>query len=227
MSGFRVLVFDWDGTLIDSAARIVEAVHAAIGASGLDSRDDAQIRETIGLGMPEAVAALYPDEPATARERLAAAYREAFVRAAAERPASLFPGAAGALARLDGCGYLLAVATGKSRAGLRRELGRAGLAERFVITRTADECGSKPHPRMLHEILDHCGADPAEALMVGDTLFDMEMAAHAGVPSLGVSWGAHDAERLAGAATEGLVATFDGLLERLDPAGGRARPDTH
>lgn len=143
MSARRLVVFDWDGTLMDSAARIIEAVRAAAAASGLEPRSDAEIREVIGLGMVEAVAQLYPDMPADACRRLATAYREAFGHAVAERPAALFPQAAETLARLEAAGYLLAVATGKSRAGLERDLEHAGVRGRFAASRTADECGSK------------------------------------------------------------------------------------
>lgn len=196
MPARELVIFDWDGTLINSGARIVSAVRSAIRASGLPERDEESIRAIIGLGMQEAVAALYPDSPATARSRLLSVYTETFARAMAEVPAPLFPGATDTLDRLDAAGCLLAVATGKSRGGLQRDLERVGLGGRFLCTRTVDECPSKPHPAMVEEILRDCGAEPGSALVVGDTLFDLEMAANARVDALGVSWGAHPVEQL-------------------------------
>ena len=216
----ELVVFDWDGTLMDSAARIVDAVRAAIAASGLEARSEAEIREVIGLGMEEAVAALYPGTAAAARVRLARAYREAFARAVAERPAELFAGVEATLERLEAAGYLLAVATGKSRSGLQRDLARAGVAHRFVASRTADECGSKPGPRMLEELLAELGVAPGAALMVGDTLFDLQMARHAGVPAVAVSWGVHDAERLRAAGPEHLIRDIAELPPWLARHGG-------
>lgn len=208
MPARELVIFDWDGTLMDSGARIVAAIRTAIDASGLPTRDDEAIRGIIGLGMHEAVAVLYPEAPDAARERLLAVYAEAFARAVAEVPAALFPGAAAALARLEAAGCLLAVATGKSRGGLHRDLERAGLHGRFATTRTVDECPSKPHPAMVEEILHECGMEADSALVVGDTLFDLEMASNAGVSAVGVSWGAHPVERLESGRPLGILGDF-------------------
>jgi phosphoglycolate phosphatase len=207
MPARELVIFDWDGTLMDSGARIVAAVQSAIDASGLPARDEAMIRAIIGLGMHEAVAALYPDAPDAARERLRSVY-ETFTRAVAEVPAALFPGATEALDRLEAAGCLLAVATGKSRGGLHRDLDRAGLHGRFVSIRTVDECPSKPHPAMVEEILHECGMEADSALVVGDTLFDLEMAANAGVGAIAVSWGAHPVERLQSRRPLGILGDF-------------------
>lgn len=211
MPARELVVFDWDGTLMDSGARIVAAVQSAITASGLPERDPEAIRGIIGLGLHEAVAALYPDAPDEARALLTRTYSESFARAVAEVPASLFPGAVEVLDRLDSAGCLLAVATGKSRGGLHRDMDRAGLSGRFVSTRTVDECPSKPHPAMLQEILFECGVGADAALVVGDTLFDLEMAANAGVDALGVTWGAHPVERLVAAGPRGILNDFEEL----------------
>jgi phosphoglycolate phosphatase len=215
MKRIELVVFDWDGTLMDSAARIVEAVQAATDAAGLPSRSGAEIREIIGLGMGEAIAALYPDEPATNHTRLAATYRDAFVRAVADRPAHLFPGVETVLGTLEVEHRMLAVATGKSRSGLQRDLERTGIGGRFVASRTVDESPSKPDPHMLHEIMALCGVGPDATLVVGDTLFDLEMAARAGVPALGVAWGAHAAERLWEAEPLAVLERIEQLPERL------------
>lgn len=215
MKRIELVVFDWDGTLMDSTARIVEAVHAAIEASGLPPRPEAEIRAIIGLGMGEAIAALYPDEPVANHSRLAATYRDAFVRAVAHRPADLFPGVEGVLATLEAEHRMLAVATGKSRSGLQRDLERSGIGGRFVASRTVDESPSKPDPHMLHEIMALCGVGPDATLVVGDTLFDLEMAARAGAPAFGVAWGAHAPERLWQAEPLTVLERIEHLPERL------------
>lgn len=217
----ELVIFDWDGTLMDSGARIVAAIQAAIADSGLPERDPETIRGIIGLGMNEAVAMLYPDARAAARARLMAVYTEAFARAVAEVPATLFAGAIETLARLESAGCLLAIATGKSRHGLHRDLERCGLGGRFVSTRTVDECPSKPHPAMVEEILRECGMEADAALVVGDTLFDLEMAANAGVDAVGVSWGAHPAGRLQTLRPLGILDDFrelDGWVHGKWPA---------
>lgn len=219
MSACRLVVFDWDGTLMDSAARIVAAVQGAIELSGLEPRGEDAIRHVIGLGMREAVATLYPDMPERARERLAAAYRESFTRAVAEQPARLFPGVEDTLAELERHGYLLAVATGKSRSGLTRDLEHAGLARRFAASRTVDEFASKPDPAMLRDLLDTFAVEPGSALMVGDTLFDLQMARRAGVPAVGVSWGVHSPGDLLEARPERVI---DDLAELPGWLAGRA-----
>ncbi len=215
MKRIELVVFDWDGTLMDSAARIVEAVQAAIDAAGLAPRSAAEIREIIGLGMGEAIAALYPDEHVASHARLAATYRDAFVRAVADRPSALFPGVEAVLGTLEAEHRMLAVATGKSRSGLQRDLERSGIGGRFVASRTVDESPSKPDPHMLHEIMALCGVGPDATLVVGDTLFDLEMAARAGVPALGVAWGAHAAERLWQAEPLAVLERIEHLPERL------------
>ena len=207
---YRLVVFDWDGTLADSAARIVDAVQAAATASGLPPRPPARIRSIIGLGLAEAVAALYPDEPVSARERLVRGYRESAVRTTAT-PVALFPGAGAALARLERTGLLLGIATGKGRRGLQRELRETGLQDRFVAVRTVDECPSKPHPAMVEELMHACGATARETLVVGDTLFDLEMAGNAGVDAIAVGWGAQPPERLARAGPRAVLGDFEEL----------------
>jgi phosphoglycolate phosphatase len=192
---FALIVFDWDGTLMDSEARIVACIQGAFADLDLapPSREDA--RDVIGLGLDEAIARLWPGSEPAGRSELVQRYRRRFL-VTDSTPSALFPGARETLERLAERGHYLAVATGKSRAGLDKELDIAGLRPLFQATRCADETFSKPHPQMLLEIMDELGARAAETLMVGDTEYDMQMAANARVPALAVCHGVHPPERL-------------------------------
>ncbi len=191
----ELIVFDWDGTLMDSASLIVECMQSAIGDLGLPSRSDARIADIIGLGLKEAVAALYPECDAQDHALLIGRYREYWL--ARQHECALFPGVRETLELLHDEGFLLAVATGKSRAGLERSLQSTGLERLFSSTRCADETASKPDPRMLLEILDELSVPACAAVLVGDTEYDLEMANRAGVPGVGVAYGVHGWERLA------------------------------
>lgn len=219
MRARELIVFDWDGTLMDSTARIVTTVQAAIATSGLSERTPEQIRAIIGLGLEEAVEVLYPETAEEARRRLARIYGETFVQTAARAPAELFPGAAGLLQRLERAGCLLAIATGKSRAGLQRDLEQTGIGDCFASLRTVDECPSKPDPSMLEDVMRECGIDARGTLVVGDTLFDLEMAANAGVDAIGVGWGAHSPDCLLQARPLDVVHDFDELGRWFDASG--------
>ncbi|MGH8351907.1 MAG: HAD-IA family hydrolase [Pseudomonas sp.] len=190
MRDYQLLIFDWDGTLVDSIARIVDSMRLAAAACELPWRSDAAIKGIIGLGLPEAIRTLYPEllEPARV-ERFRRLYAERYLALEAE-PSALFPGVAEALEGFRAEGYRLAVATGKSRHGLQRVLAGRGWLDYFDITRCADETASKPDPLMLHEILAHCRVAPERALMVGDSSFDLQMAHRAGVDSVAVGYGA-------------------------------------
>lgn len=190
MADYRLLIFDWDGTLVDSIGRIVEAMHGAADACGLERRSDERVRGIIGLGLPEAVQSLYPDfvEPDTL-ERFRRCYGERYLELEAE-PSALFPGVAESLEAFREQGYQLAVATGKSRHGLQRVLEGRGWLNYFDVTRCADESASKPDPLMLAQILSHCGVAAQDALMVGDSAFDLQMARRAGMDSVAVGHGA-------------------------------------
>jgi len=192
---FELLIFDWDGTLMDSEARIVASVEAAVEDLGLTSPGRDAIRNIIGLGLREAVHTLFPDGGDHLHLDIAERYRAHFF-ASSETPALLFEGAREVIETLHGVGYLLAVATGKGRSGLNHALETTGLGDFFHATRTADETFSKPHPEMLHEILDVLGVPARQALMIGDTEYDLQMAANARMPSLGVDYGVHERERL-------------------------------
>ena len=190
MSDYELLIFDWDGTLVDSIGRIVESMHWAADSCGLARRGDAQVKGIIGLGLPEAIASLHPELVESALvERFRHCYSERYLALEA-RPSALFPGVAEALAIFRAQGYRLAVATGKSRHGLRRVLAGRGWLDYFDVTRCADETASKPDPLMLEEILEHCGVPAERALMVGDSSFDLRMARHAGMDCVAVGYGA-------------------------------------
>lgn len=192
---FELLIFDWDGTLMDSEARIVACVEAAVADLGLASPGPDAIRNIIGLGLREAVHTLFPDAGDHLHLEIAERYRAHFF-SSNEAPSSLFEGTREVLEYLHEQDYLLAVATGKSRSGLDHALETTGMGGLFHVTRTADETYSKPHPEMLHQILDQFGLPPTKALMIGDTEYDLQMAANARMPSLGVDYGVHERERL-------------------------------
>lgn len=190
MADCRLLVFDWDGTLVDSIARIVESMRAAADACDLPQLDEMTIRGIIGLGLPEAIRSLYPQLLDPARvEIFRRVYSDHYL--ALERvPSPLFAGVRESLLAFREQGFLLAVATGKTRRGLDRVLAGHGWLDFFDVTRCADETASKPDPRMLHEILAHCRVPAEQALMVGDSPFDLRMAHAAGMLAVAVGYGA-------------------------------------
>ncbi|MBC3387031.1 HAD-IA family hydrolase [Pseudomonas sp. SWRI179] len=192
---YKLLIFDWDGTLANSVGRIVEAMHVASDRSGLARCDDFAVKGIIGLGLPEAIRSLYPDIDDDALVVFRQHYADHYIALEAE-PSPLFEGVVHTLETLKGEGYRLAVATGKARRGLDRVLKAHGWEDYFDITRAADETASKPHPLMLEQILAHCGVEPAQALMVGDSSFDLQMARNAGMGSVAVSYGAQSIEAL-------------------------------
>jgi phosphoglycolate phosphatase len=206
---YQLIVFDWDGTLMDSAGKIVRCFESAVGDVGLPSPGPAAIRNIIGLGLGEAVASLLPRCDSQTQSRVVERYREHFLHLD-QTDMPLFPGVRDGLASLAQRGYLLAVATGKARRGLSRVLRETGLEALFAASRCADESFSKPHPQMLLDILDQTGVAPAAALMVGDTVYDMEMARNARVDGLAVSYGVHERERLL---AHGPVACLDSFAE--------------
>ena len=209
MSRYRLLVFDWDGTLMDSIGSIVACAHAAAVELGMPPAPEAELRAAVGLGLADTIQRLAPGADPDQARWMIEAYRRHWLETYSHRP-RLFPGAAEALAELDRAGYLLALATGKGRRGLDLDLVATGLAGRFLATRTADQAPSKPHPQMLLELLDELGAGAGESLMVGDSRWDLEMAASAGVPAVAVATGTWSRDELAG---YGPVATLGGVVE--------------
>lgn len=194
-SDLKLMVFDWDGTLSDSESRIVEAMQLAIKDLDLPEKSREEIKNIIGLGLYEAVLTLYPSYPEQTRNSLVEKYRTHYLSIPAANT-GLFPGVYETIEKLHCHGYLLAIATGKSRRGLDRSLKETGLEDIFHASRCADECFSKPHPQMLDEIMADLGIDPNEALMIGDTEFDLCMAQNAGISAIAVTYGVHTKKRL-------------------------------
>lgn len=206
MESVRLLIFDWDGTLADSAAQIVAAMQGAIGTLGLPERDDESIRELIGLGLSEGLQKLYPELETTWLHRLLDGFRAKWLaEGAGEAP--LFAGARDAIESLHAAGYAIAIATGKSRRGLDRSLRHHHELRQWVVnSRCGDETASKPDPLMLKELLSEEGLMPAQALMIGDTEYDAAMAHAIGMPALGVACGVHLPERILKAGARASIA---------------------
>ena len=192
---YQLVIFDWDGTVMDSTGRIIACMHQAGADLCLPVLEDDAVREIIGLGLPEALRTLYPGIGDRDLERMRERYAVHFVAAEAS-PSQLYPGARETLAALRGAGLRLAVATGKSRKGLDRVWASSGLGNSFDASRCADETHSKPHPAMVTELLTELRVAPERALVVGDTSFDLQMARDAGVDRVAVSYGAHPVDRL-------------------------------
>ena len=192
---YRFLVFDWDGTLVDSTTMIAEALRSACLDLDIDVPELDTARHVIGLGLVDSLRHVAPTLAPERYRDLAARYRHHYIAGEAAIP--LFAGMHALLAELDGAGFLLGVATGKSRAGLDRQLEQHRLSRRFVATRCADEGFPKPNPDMLLHLMRHMGTDPKETLMIGDTTHDVELARNAGVCAVAVSYGAHPTASLA------------------------------
>jgi len=190
---YPLIVFDWDGTIIDSAAIIAQCIQEASRDMGLEVPDAGRASHVIGLGLLDAMTLAVPGLPAQRYPEFVAHYRRHFL--AREDSMRLFDGMRELLDRLSGR-HLLAIATGKSRRGLERALEASKLKPYFAASRCADETTPKPHPAMLLEIMDELAVQAEAALMIGDTSHDMEMARAAGVDALAVTYGAHPREGL-------------------------------
>lgn len=205
-------IFDWDGTLCDSKATITRAMQEAARDLGWTPLEDSVIHNIIGLSLPEALLRLYPYVSEEDRDRVRDAYAANFIAFDQAQPAQFFPQVKSTLELLKSQGHILAVATGKSRRGLDRILGVMGLEGFFHATRCADETVSKPDPLMLHELLNELGMGVDQAVMVGDTEFDMEMAARIQMPRIAVSYGAHHPDRLRAFSPEMCIDNFADIL---------------
>lgn len=213
----RLVVFDCDGTLVDSQAVIVACVRDAFAAVGLEPPPPQAVRRIVGLSLVPAMLRLMPEPDLGAAERLAGRYREAFLarRARPDYDEPLFPGAREALEAIAARGLLLGVATGKAMRGLRHILAHHGLERLFVTLQTADLHPSKPHPAMLEAAMRETGCAPRETFLVGDTTFDVEMARAAGAVGVGVAWGNHPPDELRAVGAEHMLESFDQLLDLL------------
>jgi phosphoglycolate phosphatase len=210
---YDLIVFDWDGTVVDSTAVISSSIQAACRDLNLPVPSDEAARHVIGMGLVEALRHAVPDAPPEMYQPLAERYRHYYL--AQDEAIPLFEGVRDTIRELREAGYQLAVATGKSRMGLERSMRTSGMAAYFHATRTADQTFSKPHPAMLLEIMDELGVDPARVLMVGDTTHDLQMALNAGVDAVGLTHGAHPAEQLRELKPLALLDDYVGFREWL------------
>ena len=213
----RCAVFDCDGTLVDGQAAVCDSMEAAFAQAGLPAPDRNAVRRIVGLSLPQAVLKLAPEAERDRRVAVVDAYKASF-RATRESGAlrePLYDGIRETLQALHAADWTLAVATGKSDRGLVATLAANDLSDLFDSLQTADRHPSKPHPAMLEEALVECGAAPGDAVMIGDTSFDIEMAKAAGVRAIGVAWGYHEPEELLRAGAEAVAATPRDLMEML------------
>jgi phosphoglycolate phosphatase len=215
----RLVIFDVDGTLVDSQAEILTAMGAAFAAESLPMPPRAAVLAIVGLSLPQAFARLCPAETMARHDRLTVAYKAAYndrrTRMGGAAGGPLFPGAREVLAALVAMGIVLAVATGKSRRGLDAVLGGHGLSAMFASTQVADDHPSKPHPAMILAALAETGIPAARTVMIGDTTFDMDMGRAAGVRTVAVSWGYHPVASLQGDAMISHFSELPGVVDRL------------
>ena len=209
----RAVIFDCDGTLVDGQAAICDTMEEAFAAAGLPCPDRNEVRRMVGLSLPQALRLLAPnaseEQRAIALEAYKTRYRERRMSGALQEP--LYDGMNALIERLVAARYLLGVATGKSDRGLQSCLETHGIGQHFVTLQTADRHPSKPHPAMLEQALEEAGVDAVHAVMIGDTTFDIEMAANAGVRAIGVAWGYHEPRELLAAGAVAVAHTMDEL----------------
>jgi len=214
----KLAVFDCDGTLIDSQINIIRAMDSSFARHALPAPDPQATRRIVGLSLVEAMQAMLPEADHALHISLAEDYKTAFQRLRADKALDsepLYPGIRSLLDTLAGGGWLLAVATGKSDRGLKLALEHHGIHDLFISLQTADRHPSKPHPSMLRAALADAGVDAAQAVMIGDTVFDIAMGEAAGVRSIGVDWGYHDAHELIDAGAAHVADDADHLLALL------------
>lgn len=214
----QLVVFDCDGTLVDSQHIIVAAMQRAFRECGVAEPTPAEVRRNVGLHVADAVASLLPD----ASEKVIAEISQGFVRSgqmlrdAREHDELLFPGVVDVLEQLASRNVLLAIATGKSRRGLERTLREHGLAGHFLILKTADDGPGKPNPGILLDAIAEAGSSPNATAMIGDTVFDVTMARSAGAFAVGVGWGYHHPGELDAAGAHAILDHFRDLPATLD-----------
>jgi phosphoglycolate phosphatase len=214
----KLAVFDCDGTLIDSQINIIRAMDSSFARHALPAPDPQATRRIVGLSLVEAMQAMLPEADHALHISLAEDYKTAFQRLRADKTLDsepLYPGIRSLLDTLAGGDWLLAVATGKSDRGLKLALEHHGIHDLFISLQTADRHPSKPHPSMLRAALADAGVDAAQAVMIGDTVFDIAMGEAAGVRSIGVDWGYHDAHELIDAGAAHVADDADHLLALL------------
>ena len=214
MKSYELVIFDWDGTLMDSVSKIVTCMQQMAGSLSMNVPSEQAVRDIIGLSMDEALKTLYPLLEQADFVPMIASYKDHYLTLNTT-PSPLFDGSEKLLTELAARNYRMAVATGKGRNGLNRVLAETGLGHHFESSRCADESKSKPNPDMLHELLEQLKVTPERAVMVGDSLHDLNMANNAGIDSVGVSYGAHSAEKLITAKPKAIITEPLGLLTLL------------
>jgi len=214
----KLAVFDCDGTLVDGQAAVCDAMEIAFAEAGIPKPERNQVRRIVGLSLPQAVRTLAPEADQARQAAAVEAYKTAFraTREDGRLEEPLFEGLRELLTDLRNAGWHLAVATGKSGRGLAACLAGHGIADLFSSLQTADDHPSKPHPAMLEAALIEAGAAPREAVMIGDTSFDMEMARAAGVRAIGVAWGYHTPGELSEAGALAIAGTVTELRKLID-----------
>ncbi len=214
----KLAVFDCDGTLVDGQAPVCDAMEAAFAAAGLPAPDRRDVRHIVGLSLPAAIRQLAEEasdeQVAHAVDAYKASFSEARLRGLVHEP--LFEGIVPLLDRLGASGWALAVATGKSNRGLNAVLTQHGLLDRFASLQGADHHPSKPHPAMLHLAMEEAFASAADTVMIGDTVYDIEMGVAAGTRAIGVAWGYHPVDALLAAGAEAVARTPQELGDMLD-----------
>ena len=213
----KLIVFDCDGTLVDSQHMILEAMVLACDVHGLEKPEAEAVRRVVGLSLFNAVQTMMPQHGDDLIERVVASYRDAFQDLRLQNiEEPLYPGTKEVLKGLEDRGYLLGVATGKSGRGLRNTLKNHDIAHHFITTQTADGNPSKPHPEMLEKAIAEAGADANNTIMVGDTSFDVDMSKNAGVKALGVAWGYHPKNELFDAGAFDVLNSYGEMIPLLD-----------
>lgn len=214
----RLVVFDCDGTLVDSQHSIVSAMQTAFSAHDHAKPTAGSIRRMVGLPLKEAIARMLPGSNSQTHDLLRDGYKDAFskLRHRGEVHEPPFPGAVESLDELSNAGWILGVATGKGLKGLLSTLDGHGLTDRFHTLQTADVAQGKPNPDMLFRAMSDTGAEVSDTVMIGDTTFDMEMAVNAGTKAIGVAWGYHAVDELSAAGAHMIVEKFDGLNEAVE-----------
>ncbi|MEM7177971.1 MAG: HAD-IA family hydrolase [Pseudomonadota bacterium] len=216
----KLVIFDVDGTLLDSRSAILAAMALACDRAGLARLPDADVLGIVGLSLPETMQVLFPHLGRPDQIRMVEFYRAGFLElrqsGAGEAETPMFEGAREILRELDGAGYLLSIATGKARRGLNHMIESHGLEGMFIGAQTADDAPSKPHPQMVLNCMEATGVAPENTVLVGDTEFDIAMARAAGCHAVGVSWGYHSHERMMRAEPHRIIERFEHLPPVLD-----------
>ena len=213
----RFVVFDCDGTLVDSAGSIIEAMAKAWEMEGLSPPEPLSVRSVVGLHLDEAISRLHPGGSLAVHNRMAESFREFFneIRDHSDHDELLFPGTLEVINELDHAGILLGIATGKSRHGLKETLDRNGLMGRFVNLKTSDDGPGKPNPTILLDAIKEVGVTADNTVMIGDTTYDIAMAVNASVNAIGVNWGYHTTSELKAAGAIAMLKCFKDLSGTL------------